>query len=80
MFGESGGATDEDIVKAAGYAISLGVRIVNLSLGGRREIIYRSSSIQEAITELEKNYDVLHDLALQEMEELMESVMILTKI
>jgi subtilisin family serine protease len=59
VFGESGGATDEDIVKAAGYAISLGVRIVNLSLGGPREMIYRSSSIQEAITDLEKNYDVL---------------------
>jgi len=51
-----GGATDDRILSALGYSILGGVRIINLSLGKGSAF---SIPIQDALYNLEKNFDVL---------------------
>ena len=51
-----GGATDDRVLSALGYSISGGVRIINLSLGKGSAFSY---PIQDALYNLERDYDVL---------------------
>jgi hypothetical protein len=56
VFDEIGGATDEQIILAAGYGIMNGARILNLSLGKGKPFNY---PMQEAIYDLENEYDTI---------------------
>ncbi len=51
-----GGATDDRILSALGYSVLGGVRIINLSLGKGSPV---SNVLQEALFNLDKNYDLL---------------------
>ena len=56
VFDETGGATDEQIILAAAYGVMNGARILNLSLGKGKPFNY---PMQEAIYDLEKEYDTI---------------------
>jgi subtilisin family serine protease len=56
VFGETGGATDEDIILAIAYAVTAGARVINLSLEKGQPFNF---PLQEAIYALESKYDTL---------------------
>ncbi len=56
VFDETGGASDEVIISAAGYAVTNGAKVINLSLGKGKPFNY---PLQEAVYALETEYNTL---------------------
>ena len=56
VFDETGGATDEQIILAAGYGVTNGARVINLSLGKGKPF---NIPLQDAIYQLENTYDTI---------------------